>query len=147
MSTSFRLLLPAQLLADLFAQARAELPNECCGLLAGRLEADGKVGRVVKRYPFVNALASPVEYNADPRGLFEAVRDMRRLGLVELATYHSHPASDPIPSQKDRERSYSDDVISLIVSFKGSEPVMRGWWLTAETMVEAEWEVIDQAER
>ncbi|MCI0462613.1 MAG: M67 family metallopeptidase [Gemmataceae bacterium] len=141
---SFRLLLPAQLLADLFAQARAELPNECCGLLAGGLEAQGKVGRVVKRYPLVNALASPTEYESDAHSMFEAVRDMRRLGLEILAVYHSHPTSDPVPSVKDSERNYSEEVMNLIVSLKEREPVVRAWWLTAESMVEGVWEVIEE---
>src|SRR5438093_352430 len=78
LSTSFRLLLPLQLYAAMVEQAQAELPNECCGLLAGRIE-DG-VGRVEQRYPLVNELASPVEFQSEPRGMFEAERDMRRNG-------------------------------------------------------------------
>jgi [CysO sulfur-carrier protein]-S-L-cysteine hydrolase len=125
----------------MFAQARAEFPNECCGLLAGRRESDGTVGRVVRRYPLVNALHSPVEYESEPRSMFQAMRDMRRLGLEELGVYHSHPSSEPVPSRKDRERNYSEDLVNFIISLQGSEPVMRGWWLTADGFREAEWEV------
>ena len=67
MSTSFRLLLPRQLYAAMVAQAQAELPNECCGLLAGRIDAG--VGRVEQRYPLVNELTSPVEFQSEPRGM------------------------------------------------------------------------------
>ena len=53
-----RLLIPRSLLDAVLAHARAELPNECCGLLAGTVEEG--VGRVVARYPLVNELAEAV---------------------------------------------------------------------------------------
>lgn len=126
----------------MYAQAKAELPNECCGLLAGRLAEDGAVGRVEKRYRLHNALASPSEYESEPRDMFAAVRDMRRLGLEVLAVYHSHPTAEAVPSRKDRERNYSEDVVNLIISLAGREPTARAWWLTAQDAREAEWEVI-----
>ncbi len=58
------------------AHAQAELPNECCGFLAGKVGTDG-IARIERRYPLVNALASPVAYLWEPKGLFAAVRDMR----------------------------------------------------------------------
>jgi proteasome lid subunit RPN8/RPN11 len=139
LSTSFRLILPRPLYTALLEQAGAELPNECCGLLAGRIE--GNVGKVERRYPLVNQLASPREYDAEPRGLFDAARDMRQAGIVELATYHSHPTTDPIPSRTDLERRYGPGVVQLIVSFKTSVPVVRAWWLEEDGFREAEWEV------
>jgi proteasome lid subunit RPN8/RPN11 len=137
---SFRLLLPAQLLAEMVAQARAELPNECCGLLAGRVE--GGVARAERRYPLANRAASPTEYDGDQGDHLAAQKDMRRLGLDVLALYHSHPTSDPVPSKKDLDRNgYGDSAIHLIISLRGGEPLVRGWWLGAETFREAEWEV------
>lgn len=122
-------------------QAQAELPNECCGLLAGRIEE--AVGRVEMRYPLVNATASPREYNAEPRSMLAAFKDMRARGIVELAIYHSHPTSAPIPSKTDRERNYSTEVMNLIIGLDGVEPLVRGWWLTETDFVEASWEIID----
>ena len=72
------------------AQAKAELPNECCGLLAGLVD-QSKVGRVLQRYPLVNNAASPTEYLANDRTLFHAYRDMRERDVDLLAVYHSHP--------------------------------------------------------
>ena len=130
------------------AQAKAELPNECCGLLAGQIVTeDGSlpatpVGRVIHRYPLVNAAASPVEYLSDARSLFEAVRDMHRLGLDILAIYHSHPTSEPVPSRTDLERSYGEEVLNLIISLKSDGPRVRGWWLRANDFDEAEWQCV-----
>src|SRR5262249_17493913 len=97
---------------------------------AGVVEAGE--GGVVARYPLVNELASPTEYNAEPRGLFQAHRDMRDRGLEVLAVYHSHPTSPPVPSRKDRECNSSEDVVSVIISLTTSPPAVRAWWLTAD---------------
>ena len=71
--------------------ARAELPNEMCGLLLLR---DG----VAERFePARNALASPYrfEMEIDPELWF--VEDEG----YTLAVVHSHPSTEPKPSQTD----------------------------------------------
>jgi proteasome lid subunit RPN8/RPN11 len=123
-------------------QARREQPNECVGLLAGRLENLPWV-QVIKRYPLVNELASPVEFLATPESLFQAVRDMRQEGLEIVGIYHSHPTSEPVPSKKDRERSYGPEVVNFIISLKNPEPIVRGWWLQEDSHLEAQWEVVE----
>ena len=123
----------------MLAHARAELPAECCGLLAGTVEAD--VGRVTQQLPLVNALASPTEYESEPRSMFAAHKAMRAAGTDILAVYHSHPTTDPIPSRRDRERSYSDQIVNIIIGLCRAEPDVRGWWLTADGPREAEWQV------
>src|SRR5262245_45099121 len=57
LSTPVLLRLPRRIYEEMVAQAVEEVPNECCGLLAGR---PGEP--VARRYPLVNAAASPVEY-------------------------------------------------------------------------------------
>ena len=147
MSTPFsRLLIPRALYEEMVAQARAELPNECCGLLGGVFEeagpGGGRVGRVVRRYPLVNAAASPRLFESDPRSMFDADRDMRRNKLEVLAVYHSHPTSPPVPSRKDLERNYSEQVMNLIIGLTGETPEARGWWLTESEYHRASFEVI-----
>lgn len=139
MSTAFRLDLPQSIYLALLAQAQAELPNECCGLLAGTIVAG--VGWVQRHYPLVNALASPCEYESEPRSMFDAVRDIRQRALDVLAVYHSHPDSEPVPSRKDQERCYSSDVMNLIISLAPGGPAVRAWWLTEAGCREAEWQV------
>ncbi len=143
LSTPFCLVLPRALYEEMLAQARAELPNECCGLLAGRIESaePGTLPRalVLRRFSLVNEAASPVEYLSEPKSMFVAVRAMDKEGLDPVAVYHSHPTSDPVPSRKDREQNYSPEIMNLIISLKGPEALMRGWWLTAEDHREAEW--------
>ena len=145
MSIPFRLEIPRRLYEALVAQARTELPNECCGLLAGTIDSQGvkpgqpAVGRVVERYPLVNATASPTRYESEPRSMFEAIRDMRRRGIDVLAVYHSHPTTAPVPSRTDLQRNYSPDVMNLIVSLQNGEARMAAWWLAEHDYRAAEW--------
>src|SRR6185369_7134750 len=96
------------------AQAREEFPNECCGLLAGRTEGDR--GLVSRRFPLINAAASPRLFESEPKSMFRAYREIELEGLQLLAVYHSHPTSAPVPSKTDLERSYSPEVMCVIIS-------------------------------
>ena len=83
--------IPASVREALAAHARAELPNEACGLLLLR---DG----VAERFePARNALASPYrfELEIDPELWF--VEDEG----YTLAVVHSHPSTEPKPSPTD----------------------------------------------
>src|SRR5258708_33790564 len=112
----FRLIVPRPVYEEMVAQALAEQPNECCGLLGGVVEIcsdRSRIGRVVKRYPLVNEANSPVEFYNGGKDLFEAVRDMRESSLDTLAVYHSHPSSRPVPSKTDRAMNWSDEVVNV----------------------------------
>ena len=138
MSLHIKLQLSRRVYDEMLAQAVSELPNECCGLLAG---CDG---RVTHRYPLTNALASPVRYESDPKELFAAYKDMRRQGTEQLAIYHSHPTSDPVPSRTDLEQNYhGPDMVYLIISLKEGEPHARAWQLGEATYEEVGWTCFD----
>jgi len=132
----FRLLVPESVRAALIAQAVAEQPNECCGLLAGVLETPKEavipLGRVVARLPLVNELASPTRYLSEARSLLAAMKALRDNSWALLAIYHSHPVSAPIPSRIDlADNAYEDDVVHLIISLATTPHSMRAWRLTA----------------
>jgi proteasome lid subunit RPN8/RPN11 len=141
MSLDGKLQIPGRLHDEMLAQAVAELPNECCGLLAGR------DGRITHRYPLTNALASPVRYESDPLALFAADKDMRRHGIEVLAIYHSHPTSDAVPSRTDLERNfYGSAVVHVIISLTGDVPAVRAWRLaeTSYREIELTWDEGDR---
>jgi proteasome lid subunit RPN8/RPN11 len=138
MSPFTQLVLPDLLLAEVIGHADVESPNECCGLLAGRI-VDG-VGIVTTRFAIFNEAASPSEYLSSPEDMLAAFRAMRREDLRLLAVYHSHPVSRPVPSRRDRERNtYGDSVVHLIVGLGGDTPEVRGWWLREEEVLPAAW--------
>jgi [CysO sulfur-carrier protein]-S-L-cysteine hydrolase len=135
------LLLPREIYMAILEHAKSELPNECCGMLAGVRE--GNVLSVKACHKLVNEAKSPTEYFA-AECLFQVHRTMRESGHHEIAIYHSHPKSPAIPSKKDLERNaYGDSVVHFIISLNGAEPELRGWWLTEDAYEEARWTVID----
>ena len=128
----------------MLAQATAELPLECCGLLAGPPSQDGLALCVRRCYPLVNAAASPTEYESEAHSILAADKDMRAMGWTVLAIFHSHPTSPPVPSRKDVERNYyGDTVVHLIISLQSAQPEVRGWWLTDAGVFEADWKVVE----
>lgn len=157
MSTPFHLQIPRSLYEEMIAQALSELPNECCGLFAGRMDQSGaddrteEAGRVAidvpviraeRRYVLVNESASPVEFTSDPRSMLTAVRDMRDRGIDIVAVYHSHPTSRPIPSRKDLERNLLPGAMCLIISLAGEQPEVRAWWLSETSYDAAPFEIV-----
>jgi proteasome lid subunit RPN8/RPN11 len=125
----FRLVIPPAVRDAMLAHAQVELPNECVGFLAGTV-ADG-VGTVTQCLPLVNELASPTEFLTEPRSVFAAHKAMRAAGTRELAIYHSHPTSPPVPSKKDvAQNTYGLDVAWVIIGLAGPDPEVRAWWLT-----------------
>lgn len=87
------MVIPAALREELRAHAAAEAPNECCGLLLLR---DG----VAERYERGrNTLASPYRYELEIDPSLWFLEDEG----YELAVFHSHPETEPIPSRTDRE--------------------------------------------
>ncbi len=117
---------------------------QACGKKRAPAEA---VGRVLRRYPLVNVLASPREFLSDARSMFDADRDMRAWGLDLLAVYHSHPTSPAIPSRTDLERHGMEEVVCMIVSLAGSPPEVRAWRLMETEYREADWEIMDNGTR
>ena len=89
------MVIPAAIRAELRAHAVDEAPNECCGVLVLR---DGAAERYVRGR---NRLASPYRYELeiDPDVWF-----LEDEGF-ELAVFHSHPETEPVPSRTDRELS------------------------------------------
>jgi [CysO sulfur-carrier protein]-S-L-cysteine hydrolase len=144
MAARFSLRIPRRLFDAMTAQAAAELPNECCGLLAGVIA--GGIGTVSHWFPLPNIAKPPTtEFLSEPRAMLAADKAIRAAALDVLAVYHSHPASPPVPSRKDRERNFSESVMNLIISLQQGQPDVRAWWLTESDYCEGQWEVDDES--
>jgi proteasome lid subunit RPN8/RPN11 len=117
------LYLPAQVAAELWAQARQEAPRECVGALGGlwREGDSGPVWHARALYPLPNVSARPEsEYLADPGALLRALRAMAAAGLDLAGLYHSHPRGPAGPSDTDRRRA-AYDVPYLIADLASGE--------------------------
>ena len=101
------------------AHARDEAPNECCGLLLGR---DGEIVEIVRARNIADAPAT--RFLIDPADHFAALRRARQTGLEVVGFYHSHPASPPEPSARDRAEFSYPDHLYAIVSLATDPPVV-----------------------
>jgi proteasome lid subunit RPN8/RPN11 len=107
---------------ELVAHAIADLPNECCGMIAG----SGSVATRVLRA--ANTEGSPFMYVMDPREQLRIMDDIEDAGEDLLAIYHSHTRSAAYPSRTDVELAFFPDTLYLIVSIADREaPEIRAF--------------------
>jgi proteasome lid subunit RPN8/RPN11 len=99
------------LIDEMVAHAREDLPNECCGMVGG---SGGTATEVVR---VANSAASPLRYEMDPQGQYNALRSIEDGGNELLAIYHSHTKSAAYPSQTDVNQAVAwPEQIYVIVS-------------------------------
>ena len=99
------LILPPLIAEASLAHARADEPNEACGLLAG----SHKTGRATAYYPARNGEASPLRYTVHPDDLLRIMLAIDDDGEELLAIFHSHTNSPAVPSATDlREARYPE---------------------------------------
>ena len=102
--------------------ACACLPEEACGLLAGRFE--GEEAWVEKVYLLENADHSPTHFTIAPEEQLKAILDMRSQSLEQLGNWHSHPETPSRPSAEDIRLALDPTASYLILSLAESEPVL-----------------------
>jgi proteasome lid subunit RPN8/RPN11 len=103
------------------AHLTQHLPNEACGLLAGR---DGQVQKV---YLITNIDHSPVSYQMAPAELLQALNELDERGWDLLAIFHSHPAGPPTPSPTDVSQAYYPDSAYAIFSLANNSLASNQW--------------------
>jgi len=99
------------------------LPDEACGLLAGRAGTP----KASVAYRTRNAAASARLYEVDPKDLLRADRDAEARGLVMLGVFHSHTHTDAYPSPTDVAQAPDPEWHYVIVSLKDMVPVVRSF--------------------
>jgi proteasome lid subunit RPN8/RPN11 len=103
------------------AHARAGLPNEACGILAGSGE------RVDRFYPAEPDEPSPFYYRIESRDQIRIMNAIDDAGLDLVGIYHSHVASPAYPSRTDAEQAFWPDAVYVIVSLAGGGADVRGF--------------------
>ena len=125
--------LSASIREAIVALARAEYPNEACGLIVGDVAAaDG--GRALRFVPTRNKAASPYRYEIDPNDLLRLTIETDDAGEVFWGIVHSHTHSPAVPSPTDLGLAFYPDSLYLLVSLDPDsadpttgEPGLRAW--------------------
>ena len=131
---------PAQLEA-IIQHARANQPEEACGILAG-----DKQGRVRRVYRMENAEHSRTFYKMDSREQFQVFDEIEREGMSLLAIFHSHPHSDAYPSEQDRKLAFYPDSFYLIISLMNQEPDLHAFRIVDGSVEETGLLIVDDVD-
>jgi [CysO sulfur-carrier protein]-S-L-cysteine hydrolase len=111
--------LTPELLDAVLTHARADHPDEACGVIAGEEGSD-----IPTRFiPMVNAARSPTFYEFDSRDLLALYREMDDRDEEPVVIYHSHTATEAYPSRTDISYASEPNAHYLLVSTRecGSE--------------------------
>jgi proteasome lid subunit RPN8/RPN11 len=125
--------LPDGICDAIVAQARAEDPNESCGLIVGDRPA-GDGGRALRFEPARNTLASPYRYDVHPDDLYRISVAADEADEVIWGIVHSHTHTPAVPSPTDLGLAFYPDALYLLVSLSDDEadpttgaPSVRAW--------------------
>jgi proteasome lid subunit RPN8/RPN11 len=125
-----------ELLDDVIAHARADAPNECCGMIASRN------GEAVAVHRARNKAASPLRYEIDGMEQYRIQSAIDDAGLELGAIYHSHTRSAPEPSQTDINLAFYPEALYVIVGLEHGEPDVRAWSIVDGQVSPASLEVV-----
>ena len=125
--------LPRVLADAIVAHARAEHPNESCGLVIGTAPvSDG--GDALRYEALRNRAASPVRYEIHPDDLIRVAVAVDDADEVFWGIVHSHVRSAAVPSPTDVGLAFYPDALYLLVSLADEEadpesgaPSLRAW--------------------
>jgi [CysO sulfur-carrier protein]-S-L-cysteine hydrolase len=107
---------------EMVAHARAEAPNECCGMIGGR---DGSATSIHRAR---NAEESPLRYLIHPTDQLRIMEEIEARGEELAAIYHSHTGSPAYPSQTDINLAENwPDPLYVICSLADREPEVRAF--------------------
>lgn len=111
------LVIRADLVEAMVAHARADHPDEACGIIAGP-EGSDRPERFIK---MTNAERSPTFYRFDSAEQLRVWREMESAGEAPIVIYHSHTATEAYPSRTDIALAQEPDAHYVLVSTRDPE--------------------------
>ena len=134
-------------LAAIRAHGEKDYPGECCGLLIGRTEADGRKV-VIEILPLQNASPEGARHDRTlitPRDVMRGETYARTRGLDVIGNYHSHPDWPAEPSQFDLDHAWPTWTYIIVSVPKGRATDLFSWEMepdrsrfNPEKLIEAE---------
>lgn len=92
--------IPRNLIDEMIAHAREDLPDEACG------QINGRDGNAVSVHRVKNVEASPYRYSMDPLSMLKLENGREETGETLFSIYHSHVASEAYPSPTDVRQAF-----------------------------------------
>jgi proteasome lid subunit RPN8/RPN11 len=113
------LILTRALYDQIVAHARADHPDEACGMVAGP-EGTGRPERFI---PMLNAARSPTFYEFDSADLLKLYRELDDRDEEPMIIYHSHTATEAYPSRTDISYANEPGAHYVLVSTADTDDV------------------------
>ena len=114
--------IPEDLLAEIVEHAKADAPNECCGLIGS---VDGVATSV---HPMRNLKASPLAFEMHGPDVMRVIDEIEDAGGELGGMYHSHTRTEPYPSQTDHNFARNWPGLEwVIVGLEGDEATVRSY--------------------
>src|SRR5882762_11885526 len=116
-------------LAGIRQHGERDYPFECCGLMLGRFEGEGR--KVVSEtYAISNAREEAAKRNRfliRPEELMRGEKYAREKRLDVVGFYHSHPDERAVPSKYDLEHAWPSYSYIVVAVEKGRAADLRSW--------------------
>ncbi|MBD2020858.1 M67 family metallopeptidase [Leptolyngbya sp. FACHB-36] len=132
--------LSSEQLQAIKTHAELTYPDECCGLLLGKPDAD--CSRLMELWATDNAWDSQVaeeltdaslekshRYWISPREMLAAMRYARSRDLAIIGVYHSHPDHPAVPSECDQRFAWQQYSYLIVSVEHGSAIICQSWLL------------------
>jgi proteasome lid subunit RPN8/RPN11 len=125
------------------AHARADHPDEACGVIAGPAGSD----RPERFIPMLNAERSPTFYRFDSLEQLRVWREMDERDEEPVVIYHSHTATPAWPSRTDISYASEPNAHYVLVSTRdASETEFRSFRIVDGVVAEEEVRVAPERE-
>jgi proteasome lid subunit RPN8/RPN11 len=126
------------------AHARADHPDEACGVIAGPAGSD----RPERFIPMLNAERSPTFYRFDSLEQLRVWREMDERDEEPVVIYHSHTATPAWPSRTDISYASEPNAHYVLVSTRdASETEFRSFRIVDGVVAEEEVRVAPERDR
>jgi [CysO sulfur-carrier protein]-S-L-cysteine hydrolase len=128
---------------QIIAHARADHPDEACGVVAGPVGS----GRPVRFVPMANAERSPTFYRFDSMEQFKVWKEMDDRDEEPVVIYHSHTATEAYPSRTDVSYASEPNAHYVLVSTRADDATeFRSYRIVDGEVTEEEVAVVEAGE-
>ena len=135
------LVIRADLVDAMVAHARADHPDEACGVIAGPEGAD----RPERFIAMVNAERSPTFYRFDSGEQLKVWRAMDLADEAPVVIYHSHTATEAYPSRTDISYAAEPDAHYVLVSTRDPDELeLRSYRIVDGAVTEEPVKIVEQ---
>ncbi|ALI28120.1 Mec+ [Mycolicibacterium fortuitum] len=135
------LVIRRDLVEAMVAHARADHPDEACGVIAGPEGSD----RPERFIAMANAERSPTFYRFDSGEQLKVWRSMEDADEVPVVIYHSHTATEAYPSRTDTSLASEPDAHYVLVSTRDPhEHELRSYRIIDGVVTEEPVDIVEQ---